>query len=119
LSELYNASDIAVFGRASISCQEALGTGVVACFANDGSLNHLVTLPEQGLFFAPGDRADLTAKLSEAVARVRSHEGTQREVFRRRLADAAAWLGYDRIIRAILEKLDSPAAPSVTPATRA
>lgn len=108
LCELYNASDIAVFGRASISCQEALGTGLCVCFPEDGSLNHLVTLPDQGVFFRPGDVSDLAAKIVQMVKIVTEHQGARREAFRYRLADAAAWLGYDRIIASVLQRLEPP-----------
>jgi len=103
LCELYNASDIAVFGRASISCQEALGTGLVAVFSNDGSLNHLVKRPDQGVFFEPNDLDDLATKLGDAARIVKQHEGPNREVFRRELANTAAWLSYDRIINTVLD----------------
>lgn len=106
LSGLYNASDIAVFGRASISCQEALGTGLFGVFTTDGSLNHLVTLPDQGAFFEPGDTADVAEKIAIGVRTVSSHSGDARQAFRRRLADAARWLGYDRIIDSILSELE-------------
>lgn len=105
LCELYNASDIAAFGRASISCQEALGTGLFACFSDDGSLNHLVTMPEQGVFFRPNDEDDLTAQLAKGVHVIQRHQGPQGQEFRRQLAQGARWLGYDRIIAAILQEV--------------
>jgi Glycosyl transferases group 1 len=105
LAELYNASDIAAFGRPSISCQEALGTGLVGCFADDGAVNHLVTDPEQGVFFQPGDRSDLAAKLASAAQSIGRHQGEARDAFRARLASAARWLGYDRIIQATMDEL--------------
>lgn len=105
LNEMFNASDIAAFGRASISCQEALGTGLVTCFVDNGSLNHLVTAPEQGLFFRQEDEADLAAKLAGCAAIVKRHGDSGHEAFRRGLARAAAWLGYDRIVASILERV--------------
>lgn len=104
LCEIYNAADIAAFGRASISCQEALGTGLFGCFSDDGSTNHLVTRPDQGAFFRPNDVNDLALKLAEGVRVITRHQGSQREAFRQALADAAAWLGYDRIIVSILDQ---------------
>ncbi len=105
LCELYNASDIAIFNRASISCQEALGTGLIGCFANDGSLNHLVTLPDQGFFFQPGDTTDLAGSLGKAVAVLDGLRGPQRDAFRQGLAAGSQWLAYDRIIQAILDRI--------------
>jgi glycosyltransferase involved in cell wall biosynthesis len=105
LCELYNAADIAAFGRVSISCQEALATGLVACFANDGSMNHLVKFEDQAVFFRPNDQDDLARVLGQAVQRVRSHEGAKRHEFRERCASAARWLGYDRIIGSLLERV--------------
>lgn len=104
LAQLFNVSDIAVFGRASISCQEALGTGLVGCFADDGAMTHLVRAPQQGVFFRPGDREDLALKLSAAVASILQHAGA-RDEFRQSLAQASRWLGYDRIIESVLAEL--------------
>jgi hypothetical protein len=105
LFELYNASDIAVFNRASISCQESLGTGLIGCFSDDGSLNHLVTMPHQGMFFQPGNEGDLAEKLSPAVRRLSEMDAAERSAFRRQLADGSRWLGYDRIIAEIFDEL--------------
>jgi len=110
LCELYNASDLAVFGRASISCQEALGTGLVAVFANDGSLNHLVKRPDQGVFFNPNDVDDLAKKLGDGAKIVKQHEGSHREAFRGELTTAAAWLSYDRIINTVLDRVATSSA---------
>ena len=106
LAELYNASDIAAFGRPSISCQEALGTGLVGCFADDGAVNHLVRDPDQGVFFKPGDRADLARMLATAARAIGQSHAEGRDAFRARLADAARWLGYDRIIAATMQELE-------------
>lgn len=106
LAQLYNAADIAVFGRASISCQEALGTGLLCCFADDGAVNHLVKSPHQALWFRAGDRADLAAKLAEAVKRIAHARGPARQEMRQRMAQDSRWLGYDRIIRSIMEELE-------------
>jgi glycosyltransferase involved in cell wall biosynthesis len=110
LCEIFNAADIAAFGRASISCQEALATGVVACFSEDGSLNHLVKREDQAVFFRPNDVDDLGRKLTEAVERVAGLQGESRHEFRASLAESARWLGYDRIIGSLLEQVTrSPA----------
>ena len=105
LCELYNGSDIAFFARASISCQETLGTGLIGCLVDDGSLKHLITMPGQGVFFKPGDERDLVAKLEEAQRPLDHLQGPEREKFRRELADGSRWLGYDRIIDATLREL--------------
>jgi hypothetical protein len=105
LNELYNAADIAIFGRASISCQEALGTGLIGCFVDDGSLNHLVTMPDQGVFFRSNDENDLAAKLEQAVRKLENMDVLQRDTFRQRLAEESRWLGYDRIIAGILDEV--------------
>lgn len=104
LCALYNASDIAYFGRASISCQEALGTGLVVCLVDDGSMNHLVTEPRQGVFFKPGDGRDLAVKLQQAAGWVEGLETAARHQFRESMADASRWLSYDRIISTIVER---------------
>lgn len=106
LNALYNAADVAVFGRASISCQESLGTGVLACFSNLGALDHLVRIEEQGVFFDPDSPDDLAAKLTKAAQLIRKYpDHEQRETFRRRMTDASRWLGYDQIIVSVLEKV--------------
>jgi glycosyltransferase involved in cell wall biosynthesis len=106
LFELYNAADIAYFGRASISCQEALGTGLAVCVVDDGSLNHLVTMPQQGVFFRPGDQRDLADKLQRAVGNLEGLDVHRRADLRESLAEASAWLGYDRIIKSILDEVN-------------
>ena len=104
LNELFNAADVAIFGRASISCQEALGTGLIGCFVDDGSLNHLVTVPNQGFFFRPNDEQDLGAKVVSAVEVLEPMSLQQRSEFRAALAAGSRWLGFDRIIAGILER---------------
>ena len=101
LSQLYNASDIAVFGRASISCQEALGTGLIGCFADDGSTRHLVKTAEQAVFFRPGDNEDKARQISSATSLIKKHS-TGRDELRLGLAGSSRWLGYDQIIAAAM-----------------
>jgi hypothetical protein len=74
-----------------------MGTGLLACFADNGTMNHLVTRPDQGLFFQPYDAESLAKGLLRAVEMV-PMGAEAREEFRKRLADESRWLGYDRII---------------------
>lgn len=106
LNQLLNASDVAAFARASISCQEALGTGLIGCFPDDGSLDHLITLPEQGVLFRTHHHGDLVAQLLRAIDQLDSAD--DREAHRRRMADASRWLGYDRIVDSILSRVSVP-----------
>jgi glycosyltransferase involved in cell wall biosynthesis len=103
LNAIYNAGDIALFGNASISCQAALGTGLAVCLADNGSMNHLVTLPRQGFFFRPRDSRDIAAKLSDALAMFEAMSGADRTEFRRSLAKESRWLSYDRGIAKVLK----------------
>ena len=105
LNELYNASDVAVFGRASISCQESLGTGLVACFSDEGSMNHLVKDPAAAVFFRRDSAADLERALDAAIGILDRHAGPGLPAFRARLAQASRWLGYDQIISRALQLL--------------
>jgi hypothetical protein len=111
LNELYNASDLAVFGRASISCQESLGTGLVACFSDEGSLHHLVTEEEQAVFFRRDRREDLERAIEEAIGILGRRAQPERLARRRRLAEASRWLGYDRIIGRVLELVEQRPGP--------
>lgn len=105
LNELFNAADVIVYNLATISCQEALGTGLFACFGDAGTMQHLITRPDQGVLFRPGDEGDLTEKLSRGLAIAGRHRGEARERFRRELAEASRWLGYDRIIASLLDEV--------------
>jgi len=105
LNALYNASDIALFGNCSNSCQAALGTGAFACFAGNGTMDHLIIRPDQGVFFRPADPDDLVEKLAEA-ARFMNDELKDRLAFRAELAKASQWLGYDKIIEAVMQRAE-------------
>lgn len=106
LNTLFNAADITVFGSASISCQEALGTGTYVCFADSGSLDHLIHDESQGLFYSRFDADDLAKTLSAAHARLAEHrDPAARLTHRRQLAEASAWLAYDKLIAKVLDDL--------------
>jgi hypothetical protein len=59
LGDLYHGADIAVFARPSISCQEALGTGAYGLFADDGSMDWLLTDTTCGSTFTEGSKEHL------------------------------------------------------------
>jgi hypothetical protein len=107
LNALYNASDIALFGQASISCQESLGTGLFVCIGDDGSTSHLISGPDQGVFFAKNDVASLADTLCNSVAAVASHDAGDggRMAFRRQMAEKSQWLNYDRIVSDVMARL--------------
>ncbi|MBN2582460.1 MAG: glycosyltransferase family 4 protein [Planctomycetes bacterium] len=107
LNALYNASDIALFGQASISCQESLGTGLFVCIGDDGSTSHLISGPDQGVFFAKNDVAALADTLCNSVAAIASHDASDegRLAFRRQMAEKSQWLSYDRIVSRVMEHL--------------
>ena len=88
---------LALFSAPSISCQEALGAGLFACFADDGGTSHLLRDARQGVFFAPRDPDDLAEKLAGACRTVGGRPVDQREVCRAEMAEASRWLGYDRL----------------------
>jgi glycosyltransferase involved in cell wall biosynthesis len=107
LNGLYNAADLAVFGNASISCQAALGTGLTVCLADNGTMNHLITVPNQGFFFPLLDIDAIADQIVRAAQVVGAYRGDARVEFRRRLAEAASWLSYEQIMRRVIE-LASP-----------
>lgn len=106
LMALYNAVDIAAFGSASISCQSAIGTGLVVVLADTQGMNHLVSLPDQGFIFRMHDREDMTEKLLAAANVIGKHSGKDRERFRARLVEGSRWLGYDRVVEAVMKRLE-------------
>ncbi len=103
LNELYNAADIALFPRASISCQAALATGLIACFADGMSMNHLLKSTEQGVFYQSMDIEDLARQLLNAANLVPQPDPTKtRTTGRQSLAAQSRSLGYDRIIATVM-----------------
>jgi hypothetical protein len=106
MNALFNASDIALFGNCSNSCQSALGTGAFACFADNGTMDHLLTSPGQGVLFRPGDGEDLIAKLLAAAGAIRERLGREYPSSRQRLASVSRWLSYDRIIGSVVEHVE-------------
>jgi len=107
LADLYSAADIAVFARPSISCQEALGTGAYGVFADDGSMDWLLTTAECGRTFRTGDEMDLSRVLCSAATVIQSHD---RQSARAERAAHAARFNYDHIIDRVLGRLAGPAA---------
>ena len=67
LKEIYSASDICVFPRASVSCQAALGTGLFPCFSENRGMHHLIRSEQQGLFFELFAPESLADRLVEAA----------------------------------------------------
>ncbi|MBU0552605.1 hypothetical protein KKF91_00690 [Myxococcota bacterium] len=104
LSALYHASDVAFFARPSISCQEALGTGLYTLLADDGSMDHLIHGADQGGFFRRDDAQDMARALEAALERLGD------EAARARRAEAARWLGYDRICQRVIDALGAAKA---------
>lgn len=98
LAAAFHGADLAVFARPSISAQEALGTGLFAVLADGGSMDWLLTGPDDGRFFAAGSTAALADALVEGAARLAA-EGPQARITR---AARARRLGYDRIIAGVL-----------------
>ncbi len=104
LNELYNAPDIALFPRASVSCQAALGTGLIACLADKTSMNHLVLDPSQGVFYEPMNADSLADRLIAAIDLVPASDSDENEVgCRGRLVQKSSWLCYDKIIAKVLD----------------
>ena len=111
LNALYNAADIALFGNCSISVQSAMGTGLLACLADNGTMDHLVRSPDVGVFFRTADASDLADKLAGAAGLLAGQSDAERLGARERRVQDNAWLGYDRILSAMLD-LGGPARPS-------
>ena len=104
LNALFNASDIAVFGSASISCQAALGTGLVMGAADEqGTTNFLVKRADQGFFYPPRDDEAMAEQLLAAAACLAERTGSTRQAHRRELAEASRWLGYDQLVQQVLD----------------
>jgi hypothetical protein len=106
LTAFYNASDICVFGRASISCQEALATGLFACFADEAALRCLVRSEGQAAFFRRGDARDLSARLAAVAQEMSGQPPNEREGQRQARTERSRWLGYDRIVPVVLDRLN-------------
>lgn len=103
LSQLFHAADVAMFARPSISCQEAMGTGVYVTFADDGSMDHLVPDPSQGRFFVRDDVDHMAETLAGAVDEVQAQP--DRAAWRTELAQRSRWLGYDRIADEVFARI--------------
>jgi glycosyltransferase involved in cell wall biosynthesis len=105
LCELYNAADIAVFGQATISCQAALGTGLVVCMPDTGTMSNLVRDPRQGHFFKWRDAEDLANCIISAASPMEPMTPPQRGQYRQQMVQASRWLRYDSLIREILRQV--------------
>lgn len=110
LNEYYNASDMAIFTNASISAQAALGTGLYTCLADNGSMEDLITIPEQGVFFEYGNSRSLADRLVRAAEEAHLWTPDERQQVRQRRVEASRWLGYDRILSDLFARLDGSAA---------
>lgn len=51
LNAFYNAADAALYTTPAISIIEAMGTGLPVAIPDDKSLSHLITTPEQGVYY--------------------------------------------------------------------
>jgi glycosyltransferase involved in cell wall biosynthesis len=105
LNELFNASDIIAYNLATISCQEALGTGLYSCLSDIGAMDHLLQSPEQGSLYRPDDADDLARCIERGMHMLERLDPQARLALRSRMADEGRWLGYDRIIASILDEV--------------
>jgi hypothetical protein len=99
LARRYLTGDVAIFAQPSISCQEALGTGIFTIFADDGSMDWLISCSDDGAFYRTGDIEDLSRVLDQTIARL-SAEAL--ETGRTDRAERATRLSYDEIIDSVL-----------------
>lgn len=107
LNELYNAADIAVLPNASISCQAALGTGLTVCLADNGTMDHLIRNPSQAAFFDPAQPGELSRRLMDLANSMASKTTQERYAEREVLARASRWLGYDRLVASVVERMSA------------
>ena len=114
LAALFCAADCAVFARPSISCQEALGTGLLGVFADDGTMNWLLSCHEDGRLFTAGDRSDLVTVVDRLLQSIRM-EGAEFSLRNERVKRARR-LGYSNLIETSLTRLNQSdvGAPSET-----
>mgnify|MGYP006283655285 CR=1 FL=1 len=110
LNELYNAVDVAIFPNASISCQAALGTGVIVCLADNGTMDHLIRSPSQGGFYDSNRSADLSRRLIGLADSLLQWSPEERHARREERADESRWLGYDRLCASVLRRVVSQSA---------
>ncbi|MEE2786762.1 MAG: glycosyltransferase family 4 protein [Myxococcota bacterium] len=104
LADLFCAADFAVFARPSISCQEALGTGLRCVFSDDGTMNWLLERPDDGEMFRVGSGADLVRVIDGIVPAIRAmHPSLD---MRQARAHRARRLGYGQLIQTTLRRLD-------------
>ena len=101
LSDAFHAADIALFAQPSISCQEALGTGLYAVFADDGSMDWLLTAPGDGTLYKTGQHDALVSALQSAVDLLVNDD----EEHRSARAKRASRLSYTQIIASVLAAL--------------
>lgn len=103
LNKIYNASDIAVFGNATVSCQAALGTGLICCIPDNGTMEHLISVSNQGHIYQFCDSIDLSRAILSAIERITLMNVNQRMDERRLLSKASRWLRYDGMASFITE----------------
>jgi glycosyltransferase involved in cell wall biosynthesis len=102
LAELFNAADIGLYQSPSISVQEAMGTGLYMCLSNDGSMNHLLKNPSQGIFFDRQNIEAISNALLQAAKEVSSHARDYKD-WRKAIARKNTWLSYERITLDLLK----------------
>ncbi|XPS85069.1 putative glycosyl transferase, family I [Desulfosarcina variabilis str. Montpellier] len=105
LSRWFNAADIGLYHNPSISVQEAMGTGLYMCLSNDGSMSHLISSAEYGLFFDRNDQASLIRCIRDAAQTVSIHMDNGYHAWRLAASLNHAWLGYDRLTWDLMERL--------------
>jgi glycosyltransferase involved in cell wall biosynthesis len=95
--ELYNAADMAIWQKVSISVQEALGTGLPVLLENKVSQSHLVKDEHNGWYYDPDK---LKETLEKAVQQIAQKKSSSREVLAK---ENAARYSYDTIASHILK----------------
>ena len=100
LSTFYHAADIALFAQPSISCQEAIGTGLSILCPPDPSLNHLSRYTNHLHLAALSTWPDELLRISQHLNN--EPNGTQR---RRQASQLAQNLSYHSLVDQTLQSL--------------
>lgn len=99
LSTFYHAADLALFAQPSISCQEAIGTGLRILCPSDPSLNHLTTYSNR-IHFAELDT------WSSALLSIINHLHLDNEtLLREQASNMAQKLSYHSLVDQTLQAL--------------
>jgi glycosyltransferase involved in cell wall biosynthesis len=99
IRDLYCAADAGIWLKASISIQEAMGTGLPVILENKPSVNHLIKDGVNGWFFGKNNFEEVIQKAATKL----SLEKSDREKLS---ADNASWLSYDSIAKKIIESVN-------------